>query len=297
MQNQFEEFTFEVAEIQRRILTIRGVQVMVDRDLAQAFQVPTKRLNEQVKRNADRFPAPYMFQLSKEEMSELVANCDRFASMKHSVVPMSAFTEHGVIMLSAVLKSDVAVRMSVRITNTFVAMRQYLIANGNFLQQIDQLRRQQILDQNRNDERFETVFTALATGHLLPNGILPAGAEFDAMRYVVRLIKSATTEIVLIDPYSDAVTLEVLANKRPGVRVRLYCKDRGKPTPVEIAKFNRQYKDLTVAYTDDFHDRFLIIDNAELHGLGSSVNSLGRRVTTYASRDPQEIARLLSMVP
>ena len=200
-------------------------------------------------------------------------------------------------MLSAVLKSDVAVRMSVRITNTFVAMRQYLIANGDFLQQIDQLRRQQILDQNRNDERFETVFTALATGHLLPNGILPAGSEFDAMRYVVRLIESATTEIVLIDPYSDAVTLEVLANKRPGVRVRLYCKDRGKPTPVEIAKFNRQYKDLTVAYTDDFHDRFLIIDNAELHGLGSSVNSLGRRVTTYASRDPQEIARLLSMVP
>ena len=117
------------------------------------------------------------------------------------------------------------------------------------------------------------------------------------MRYVSRLIESAQSEIVLIDPYSDAVTLEVLSKKRSGVKVRLVCKDRGKPTQTEIAKFNRQYKGLAVTYSDDFHDRFLIIDNTELHGLGSSINCLGRRVTSYTTRDAREIAKLLAMVP
>ena len=107
------------------------------------------------------------------------------------------------------------------------------------------------------------------------------------MWYVSRLIESAQSEIVLIDPYSDAVTLEVLSKKRSGVKVRLVCKDRGKPTQTEITKFNRQYKGLAVTYSDDFHDRFLIIDNTELHGLGSSINCLGRRVTSFTTRDAE----------
>ena len=142
----------------------------------------------------------------------------------------------------------------------------------------------------------DTVFDALDRGNLLPSGILPAESEFDSIRYVSRLIESAQSEIVLIDPYSDAVTLEALSKKRLGVKVRLVCKNRGKPTSTEIAKFNRQYKGLTVAYSDDFHDRFLIIDNVELHGLGSSINCLGRRVTSYTTRDPKEIAKLLATI-
>jgi hypothetical protein len=140
------------------------------------------------------------------------------------------------------------------------------------------------------------VFDALDRGNLLPSGILPAESEFDSMRYVSRLIESAQSEIVLIDPYSDAVTLEVLSKKRLGVKVRLVCKDRGKPMPTEIAKFNRQYKGLAITYSDDFHDRFLIIDNVELHGLGSSINCLGRRVTSYTTRDHKEIAKLLATI-
>ncbi len=153
------------------------------------------------------------------------------------------------------------------------------------------------IKQLETDKRIDTVFDALDRGNLLPNGILPAESEFDSMRYVSRLIESAKSEIVLIDPYSDAVTLEVLSKKRPGVTVRLVCKDRGKPTSTEVAKFNRQYKGLAVTYSDDFHDRFLIIDNEELHGLGSSINSLGRRITSYSTRDPKEIAKLLALVP
>ena len=146
------------------------------------------------------------------------------------------------------------------------------------------------LKQLETDKRIDTVFDALDRGNLLPNGILPAESEFDSMRYVSRLIESAQSEIVLIDPYSDAVTLEVLSKKRFGVKVRLVCKNRGKPTSTEIAKFNRQYKGLTVAYSDDFHDRFLIIDDVELHGLGSSINCLGRRVHIEAGRNTSVVS-------
>ena len=147
------------------------------------------------------------------------------------------------------------------------------------------------------DKKFETVFKALGRGRLLPSGIIPANTEFDSIRQVSRLVESAKSEIVVIDPYADATILDVLSGKKTGVAVRLICKNRGKPTASEIAKFNRQYKGLTVSYSDDFHDRFVLIDNAELHNLGSSVNCLGRRLTTYTTRDRKEIAKLLSLVP
>ena len=123
-------------------------------------------------------------------------------------------------------------------------------------------------------------------------------AEFDALRFVTRLVESAKKEIVLIDPYSDASTLEVLAKKTKGVKVRLVCKatNWSKPTATEIAKFNKQYKGLEVLRSDNFHDRFVIIDGSELYNLGSSVNSLGRRLTTYTTRDPKEIVKLLAQI-
>ena len=283
-------------DIRSRILAIRGVQVMLDRDLAELYDVPTGALNQAVKRNAKRFPERFVFQLSEKEFVNwksqiVISNSERMGLRKRPY----AFTEHGITMLAAMLKSERAVEISVRIVDAFVAMRRYLVANGQILQQIDQLRRQQILDQSKNDERFDTVFTALADGHLLPNGILPAGSEYDSLRYVSRLMESAKSEIVIIDPYSDATTLD--AKKRPGVTVRLVCKGRGQPTSTEIAKFNRQYQGLTVTYSDDFHDRFVLIDNTELHNLGSSINSLGRRLTTYTTRDPKEIRKILAQLP
>ena len=195
-------------------------------------------------------------------------------------------------MLATVLKSDIAVKTSIDIMDAFVAMRSFLMSSVGVLQRLGAIE----LKQLETDKRIDTVFDALDRGNLLPSGILPADSEFDSMRYVSRLIERAQFEILLIDPYSDAATLEVLSKKRPGVKVRLVCKDRGKPTPTEIAKFNRQYKGLAITYSDDFHDRFLIIDNVELHGLGSSINCLGRRVTSYTTRDPKEIAKLLATI-
>ena len=293
MKNQKEVQVIGILDIQRRIIPVRGVQVMLDRDLAALYGVETRALNQAVRRNIGRFPEDFMFQLSKEDClrSQIVTLNE--ARGKHLKYLPYAFTENGIAMLSSVLRSETAIDVNIRIMRAFTAMRRFVSDHAGLVQRVGAIE----LKQLETDKRIDTVFDALDRGNLLPSGILPAESEFDSMRYVSRLIESAKSEIVLVDPYSDAVTLEVLSKKRPGVKVRLVCKDRGKPTPTEIAKFNRQYKGLSVTYSDDFHDRFLIIDNVELHGLGSSINCLGRRVTSFTTRDPKEIAKLLAMLP
>ena len=293
MRNQKEVQVIGILDIQRRIMPMRGVQVMLDRDLAALYGVETRALNQAVRRNIGRFPEDFMFQLSKEDClrSQIVTLNE--ARGKHLKYLPYAFTENGIAMLSSVLRSETAIDVNIRIMRAFTAMRRFVSDHAGLVQRVGAIE----LKQLETDKRIDTVFDALDRGNLLPSGILPAESEFDSMRYVSRLIESAQSVIVLIDPYSDAVTLEVLSKKRPGVKVRLVCKDRGKPTPTEIAKFNRQYKGLAVTYSDDFHDRFLIIDNVELHGLGSSINCLDRRVTSFTTRDAKEIAKLLAMVP
>ena len=293
MRNQKEVQVIGILDIQRRIMPVRGVQVMLDRDLAALYGVETRALNQAVRRNIGRFPEDFMFQLSKEDClrSQIVTLNE--ARGKHLKYLPYAFTENGIAMLSSVLRSETAIDVNIRIMRAFTAMRRFVSDHAGLVQRVGAIE----LKQLETDKRIDTVFDALDRGNLLPSGILPAESEFDSMRYVSRLIESAQSEILLIDPYSDAVTLEVLSKKRPGVTVRLVCKNRGKPTPTEIAKFNRQYKGLAVTYSDDFHDRFLVIDNIELHGLGSSINSLGRRVASYTTRDPKEIAKLLEMLP
>ena len=212
---------------------------------------------------------------------------------KHLKYMPYAFTENGIAMLSGVLKSPTAIEVNIRIMRAFTALRRFVSDHAGLVQRVGAIE----LKQLETDKRIDTVFDALDRGYLLPNGILPAGSEYDSLRYVSRLVESAKSEILIIDPYSDATTLDVLAKKQPGVTVRLVCKNRDKPTASEIAKFNRQYKGLTVSYSDDFHDRFVIIDNAELHNFGSSVNCLGRRLTTYTTRDAKEIRKIRSQLP
>ena len=291
MKNQQEVQLFEVAEIQRRIMPVRGVQVMLDRDLAELYNVETKQLKRQVKRNIRRFPSDFMVELSERDMKSLRCQIgtsnrggDRYGAY--------AFTEQGIAMLSSILRSERAIDVNINIMRVFVAMRRFVTDHAGLVQRVGAIE----LKQLETDKRIDTVFDALDRGYLLPNGILPAGSEYDSLRYVSRLVESARSEILIIDPYSDVTTLDVLAKKKPGVKVRLVCKNRGQPTSTEITKFNRQYKDLTVSYSDDFHDRFVLIDNAELHNLGSSVNCLGRRLTTYTTRDAKEIRKILSQL-
>ena len=233
MKNQRNSVSFDesgIAPIQPRIRFIRTVQVMLDRDLAELYDVPVKRLNEQVKRNISRFPEDFMFQLSKDEcLRSQIATLNGKRGEHTKYLPY-AFTENGIAMLSSVLRSETAIKVNIHIMRAFTAMRHFVSDHAGLVQRVGEIELRQL----ETDKRIDMVFDALGRGNLLPNGIFPAGTEFDAMRYVVRLIKSAKSEIVLIDPYSDAVTLEVLGNKHPGVKVRLYCRNRGQPTPTEI---------------------------------------------------------------
>ena len=292
MKNQQEVQLFEVSEIQRRIMPVRGVQVMFDRDLAELYNVETKQLKRQVKRNIRRFPSDFMIELSERDMKSLRCQIgtsnrggDRYGAY--------AFTEQGIAMLSSILRSERAIDVNINIMRAFVALRRFVTDHAGLVQRVGAIE----LKQLETDKRIDTVFDALDRGYLLPNGILPAGSEYDSLRYVSRLVESAKSELLIIDPYSDVTILDVLAKKQPGVTVRLICKDRGKPTATEIAKFNRQYKGLMVSYSDDFHDRFVLIDGAELYNFGSSVNCLGRRLTTYTTRDAKEIAKIVGALP
>ena len=298
-------------QIRSRILQLRGTQVMLDRDLAELYGVETRVLNQAVKRNSERFPTSFMFRITKQEHENLksqfvTSSCTKDkgkANLRSQIVISSyggdrqlpyVFTEQGVAMLSAVLRSKQAISVSIKIMQAFVAMRRMILTMAPVMNRLDRMELKLI----ETNQRVDTVFDALDRGNLLPQGILETGAEFDAFRFVTRLVESAKKEIVLIDPYSDASTLEVLAKKAKGVNVRLVCRATNwtKPTATEIAKFNKQYKGLTVERSDNFHDRFVIIDGAELYNLGSSINSLGRRLTTYTTRDPKEIAKVLANV-
>ena len=279
-------------QIAGRIVQIRGIPVMLDRDLAELYGVDVKRLNEQVKRNVERFPPDFMFQLTKDECLRSQIATLNMERGKHLKYYPYVFTEGGVAMLSGVLRSPTAIEVNIRIMRAFVAMRHVLMSSAGILQRLGNVEVKLI----ETDKRLDTVFDALDRSKLLPCGILPANSEYDSIRMVSRLIAQAKSELLIIDPYADVTLLDILSEKASGVTVRLICKDRGKPTRSEIEKFNRQYKGLTVEHSDDFHDRYILIDNAELHNLGSSINYLGCRVTNYSTSDPKEIKKLHALL-
>ena len=203
--------------IKSRIFTIRGVQVVLDRDLAELYGVATKALNQAVRRNANRFPEEFMFTLSKDETDELVTKCDRFLNMRHSSVPAHAFSEHGVIMVASVLKSEIAARISVQIARAFFSMRRALASIAPMLTRLDAVERRQIADQARNEERFDTIFKAMDGGDFPPQKVFYDGQLWDARAFVDRLVKSAKQSLVLVDSWATVETLDILAAKQKGV--------------------------------------------------------------------------------
>ena len=291
--------------IRSRIFTIRGVQVMLDRDLAELYGVATKRLNEQVKRNVERFPSTFMFQLSSNEMRELVANCDRFKSMKHSSVPMTAFTEHGIIMLASVLKSAVAIEASIRITETFVAMRKALASIAPLLARIEETDRRQIADQakndanqERNEERFKLILDAMQDKKFPPQKVFFDGQIYDAFEQMKKFVRMAKKELIVIDPYFADSVLPLIAQKRKDVEVLVVKNSRSKLLhDVDVEQFNAQYSNsLTVKVSDHFHDRFLIIDKTTLIHVGASLNHLGKKCFAFSSLDKSNIPDILAKI-
>ena len=289
----------DVDSIRTRILTIRGVQVMLDRDLAVLYGVPTKALNQAVKRNAERFPSEFMFMLTSEEMNQLVTDCDRFKSMKHSSVPMRAFTEHGVIMLASVLKSAVATQASIRITRAFVAMRRALATLAPLLSRIEttELRQLKLEDaQARNEERFKLILDAMRDKKFPPQKVFYDGQIYDAFEQMKKFVRMARQELIIIDPYFADCVLPLVAQKRQGVSVLVVKNSRNRLLHgVDVTRFNAQYgNSLAVKVSNKFHDRFLIIDRTTFIHVGASLNHLGKKCFAFSSLDKSNIPDVLA---
>ena len=285
--------------IKSRIFTIRGVQIVLDRDLAELYGVQTKVLNQAVKRNANRFPPEFMFALAKDETEELVTNCDRFRSVRHSSVPMRAFSEPGVIMVASVLKSDIAAQVSIRIAKALVAMRKALASIAPIMARLEVAERRQIVDQQRNEERFDTIFKAMDGGDFPPQKVFFDGRHYDAHSFAKKLVRKATKKIVLVDGYCDEVTLDILAQKKGGVEVVVATAQKmisNHLTPVAVAKFNKQNPTLQVKAVAAFHDRFLILDDKELYHFGASLKDLGRQYCAVTKMDAMFIPSIMERI-
>ncbi len=283
----------QIVVIENKILTIRNQQVMLDRDLAELYQVETKRLNEAVKRNTERFPERFRFQLTDKELNKLVANCDRFAMLKHSSSNPYAFTEQGVSMLSAVLRSDVAVQVSIKIMDAFVEMRKILTKNQDIFARLDRIE----LKQLETDQKFEKVFKALENKNIKPTqGVFFDGQIFDAYEFVSKIIRSATKSIILIDNYIDESTLTHLAKKEKNIKAILFTKNINKQLNLDIKKVNEQYGNFEVKKFNKSHDRFLIIDNKEVYHLGASLKDLGKKWFAFSKMDKNSVETILKAI-
>ena len=296
-------------EIEDKIFIIRGVQVMIDRDLADIYEVKTKRLNEQVRRNIERFPAHYMFQLTNDEQQYYNSLRSQFATLKndkellrsqfvtlnnlksqiatsslrgkHSKYNSYAFTEQGVSMLASVLKSETAVQTSIKIIDAFVAMRHFMQKNAKLFVEIDNIKQHLIqtdVHLTDNDRKIEHVLTLLEKNHEVDKQrLFFDGQIYDAFSFMVSLVQKAEKEIILIDNYAGVGTLDVLSKKKEDVDVQLFTSKKAKISQSDIDKFNAQYPTITLNYTDVFHDRFLILDKEIAYSIGSSVKDAGKR--------------------
>ena len=291
--------------IRSRILTIRGVQVILDRDIAMLYGVETKVLNQAVKRNRERFPDRFMFRLTEEELgnwkSQIVtSNPSLEQTVKMGVRRLPyAFAEQGVAMLSAVLKSDTAIRVSIQIMDAFSAMRKALASVAPVLARIDAMERRQIVDQSRNEERFDVIFKAMDGGDFPPQKVFFDGKHYDAFSFARKLVRKATKSIVLVDNYCDDTTLDILSCKKGGVDVTIATTGKSATkfiSPTAVAKFNKQNPTVTIRTTGVFHDRFLILDGTELYHFGASLKDLGRHYCAVTKMDAMFIPSIMQRI-
>lgn len=268
--------------IKNLIYVIRGQQVMLDSDLAMLYQVETKVLNQAVKRNILRFPESFRFQINKDE----------YANLKSQFVTSSlenenyyggrrklpyVFTEQGIAMLSAVLRSEVAIQVSIRIMNTFVEMRHFMANNSLVLNRINEIEVKQLSYQKDTDEKFDKVFQYISEHEEVSQKVFFEGQIYDAFSLLTELVSKAEKEITLIDNYVDIGTLNILAKKRENVMVHLYTVKKTKLSATDVSNFNQQYPSIDVHYTSEFHDRFLIIDKTLGYHIGASVKDAGKK--------------------
>ena len=292
--------------IKQKIFTIRGKQVMIDRDLAELYGVPTKVLNQAIKRNIKRFPKDFMFQLDEKEVNAMgsqiatsknrtlkpkiqqynedfsrsqIVTLDKIKQGQNIKYLPYAFTEQGVAMLSSVLRSQKAIEINIQIIRAFIEMREYISKNLELFQRLDKVENKLLT----YDKNFEQIFNALEDKTLPTKGIFFDGQVFDAYKFVSELIKSAKETIILIDNYVDETVLTLFEKRNENVKVVIYS-ELTKQIELDLKKFNSQYERIEIKQFNKSHDRFLIIDNQVYH-FGASLKDLGKKWFAFSKMD------------
>jgi hypothetical protein len=285
----------EAKDIKSLIYVVRGQQVMMDSDLAMLYQVETKAFNQAVSRNIERFPENFRFQLTKEEFDALRSQIATSNGRGGRRYRPYMFTEQGIAMLSGVLRSNVAIQVSIRIMNTFVEMRRFIANNSLLFEKVSDIELKQLEYQKSTDEKFDKVFKYIEDHAEAEQKIFFDGQIYDAFSLITSIIRKAQKEIILIDGYVDTDTLNILAKKNTGVDVKIYTYASAQLTNRDTANFNAQYPTLTVKKTQVFHDRFIILDGKSAYHIGASVKDAGKKCFGISLiNDPGLVADLLN---
>ncbi len=299
-------------QIEKKIFVIRGVQVMVDRDIAELYGVETRTLNQAVKRNINRFPEEFMFQMNDKEFENwksqlVISNSNNENLISQTVISSSdkmglrkkpfVFTEHGVTMLASVLKSDTAVKASIQIVKAFVSMRHFVQSNSQIFAELKSLRQHQIetdVHLNESDKKIDQLFNLMDKYNVKDTqGIFFQGQIFDAYAKFESFIQAAKKEIILIDGYVDLSVLQRLTKKQQGVNITIYTDPKTKLSAQDVQTFNTQYPTLILNYTTKMHDRFMIIDNKILYHIGASLKDLGKKCFAFEILEASIIPAIL----
>lgn len=288
MENQLKIVNSE--EIKNLIYTIRGKQVMLDSDVAMLYHYLTKNVNKAMKRNIERFPEDFCFQLTNDEFKNLRF---QFGTLNKKVnngkvtrkyLPY-VYTEQGISMLAGVLKNDIAVQVSISIIRAFIEMRKFISSNSQIFERLTNVEYKLL----EHDKKFDEIFDSLLKKEEFKQKIFFGGQIYDAYSLVIDIIKRAKNKIIIIDNYIDDSILKILIKKNRNVEVVILTSKKSNISKLDMQQFNKEYPILKVAKTDKFHDRFIIIDNKELYHCGASIKDLGKKCFGINKIDDIEI--------
>ena len=267
---------YEEENIKDLIFNIRGKQVILDSDVGNLYHCETKYINRVVKRNIERFPEEFCFQLTEEEYKSLrcqIVTLKKSGRGEHRKYMPYVFTEHGITMIAGLLNSDIAISVSIKIINTFIKMRNFIVSNGQVFERLTNLEYKQL----EHEKKFDKVFNMLQQGKNIKQNIFFEGQVWDSYSLIIDIIKMANKKILIIDNYIDDSILKMLSKKKENVEVVILTSNKSNISNLDIQKFNKEYPILKVGRTDKYHDRFIVIDNKELYHCGASIKDLGKK--------------------
>lgn len=272
-----QELIINENNIKDKIYTIRNLQVMLDRDLAELYGVETKRINEAVKNNQDKFQDDFYFELSDYEFEDLRSKFSTANFSKTRINP-KVFTEQGIYMLATILKSKIASQVTVYIIKTFANLRKIISQNISMFERFERVEQRLSI----HDKNFDKLFEALEDKSLkAKQGIFYDGEIFDAYVFVNDLLKTATSEIILIDNYINE-TVFTLFSKYPNIKIKIYTQNISKQLKLDFGKYQKQYQNIELKEFKNSHDRFLIIDKKDIYHLGASLKDLGKKLFAFS---------------